>query len=140
MEGAAGAGSPAAIAAPFLVGLGFHPVTAAACALLGDATPASWGGAGVTTIMGLGGVSDYMTSAQASAMVGRFHMFGVMLVPTLALLIAFGRKGFKGIWPFSDLRQRGAVPAGFLHLQLYRAGADQLGHRAIGHSVLCSLF
>lgn len=100
LEGAAGAGSPAAIAAPFLVGLGFNPVTAAACALLGDATPASWGGAGVTTIMGLGGVSDYMTSAQASAIVGRFHMFGVMLVPTLAMLIAFGRKGFKGIWPF----------------------------------------
>ena len=100
LEGAAGAGSPAAIAAPFLVGLGFHPVTAAACALLVDATPASWGGAGVTTIMGLSGVNEYMTSAQASAMVGRFHMFGVMMVPTLALLIAFGRKGFKGIWPF----------------------------------------
>ncbi|MBR4945005.1 MAG: L-lactate permease, partial [Peptococcaceae bacterium] len=32
LEGAAGAGSPAAIAAPFLVGLGFNPVTAAACA------------------------------------------------------------------------------------------------------------
>lgn len=100
LEGAAGAGSPAAIAAPFLVGLGFNPVTAAACALLGDATPASWGGAGVTTIMGLGGVSDYMTPAQASAMVGRFHMFGVMLVPSLAILLAFGRKGFRGIWPF----------------------------------------
>ena len=100
LEGAAGAGSPAAIAAPFLVGLGFNPVTAAACALLGDATPASWGGAGVTTIMGLGGVVDYMTPAQASAMVGRFHMFGVALVPTLVLLVAFGRKGFKGIWPF----------------------------------------
>ena len=100
LEGAAGAGSPAAIAAPFLVGLGFNPVTAAACALLGDATPASWGGAGVTTIMGLGGVADYMSAAQASAMVGRFHMFGVALVPSLVLLVGFGPKGFKGIWPF----------------------------------------
>ncbi len=100
LEGAAGAGSPAAIAAPFLGGLGFNPVTAAACALLGDATPASWGGAGVTTIMGMGGVSDYMTAAQASAMVGRFHMFGVALIPTLVLLVAFGPKGFQGIWPF----------------------------------------
>lgn len=100
LEGAAGAGSPAAIAAPFLVGLGFNPVLAAAAALLGDATPASWGGAGVTTIMGLGVVSDYMTPAQASAMVGRIHMFGVLIVPSLAVLIAFGRKGFKGIWPY----------------------------------------
>ena len=42
LEGAAGAGAPAAIAAPFLVALGFDPVTAVAIALLGDATPASW--------------------------------------------------------------------------------------------------
>lgn len=52
LEGAAGAGAPAAIAAPFLVALGFDPVTAVAMALLGDATPASWGGAGLTTING----------------------------------------------------------------------------------------
>ena len=41
LEGAAGAGAPAAIAAPFLVALGFDPVTSIAVALLGDATPAS---------------------------------------------------------------------------------------------------
>ena len=41
LEGAAGAGSPAAIAAPFLVALGFQPVTAIAMALLGDETPLS---------------------------------------------------------------------------------------------------
>lgn len=41
LEGAAGAGAPAAIAAPFLVALGFQPATAIAVALLGDATPAS---------------------------------------------------------------------------------------------------
>ena len=52
LEGAAGAGAPAAIAAPFLVALGFDPVTSIAVALLGDATPASWGGAGLTTING----------------------------------------------------------------------------------------
>lgn len=45
LEGAAGAGAPAAIAAPFLVALGFDPITAIAVALLGDATPCSWGGA-----------------------------------------------------------------------------------------------
>ena len=39
LEGAAGAGAPAAIAAPFLVALGFDPVTSIAVALLGDATP-----------------------------------------------------------------------------------------------------
>lgn len=49
LEGAAGAGAPAAIAAPFLVALGFDPITSIALALLGDATPCSWGGAGLTT-------------------------------------------------------------------------------------------
>ena len=52
LEGAAGAGAPAAIAAPFLVALGFDPITAIAVALLGDATPCSWGGAGLTTSNG----------------------------------------------------------------------------------------
>ena len=56
LEGAAGAGAPAAIAAPFLVALGFDPVTSIAIALLGDATPASWGGAGLTTINGGAGL------------------------------------------------------------------------------------
>ncbi len=102
LEGAAGAGSPAAIAAPFLVGLGFHPIVAIVVALLGDATPCSWGGAGLTTITGGAylveqGVS---TAALNSAMVGRIHMFGVFVIPFLIVMIAFGKKGFKGILPY----------------------------------------
>jgi lactate permease len=99
LEGAAGAGSPAAIAAPFLVGLGFDPVTAAMVALLGDATPCSWGGAGLTTITGSAYLVSQgcMTTAQASAMVGRFHMFGVLIIPALIVLLVFGAKGFRGI-------------------------------------------
>ena len=102
LEGAAGAGAPAAIAAPFLVALGFDPIVAIAVALLGDATPCSWGGAGLTTITGgaalvTAGVS---TTALNSAMVGRFHMFGVLIIPFLITAIAFGRKGFRGIVPY----------------------------------------
>lgn len=102
LEGAAGAGSPAAIAAPFLVGLGFDPLVAIVVALLGDATPCSWGGAGLTTITGGAYLVDQglSTAALNSAMVGRFHMFGVLVVPFLITLIAFGRKGFKGIVPY----------------------------------------
>ena len=102
LEGAAGAGAPAAIAAPFLVTLGFDPVTAIACALLGDATPASWGGAGLTTINGGAALVEagVSTAALNSAMVGRIHMFGVLIIPFIMVAIAFGRKGFKGIMPF----------------------------------------
>ena len=102
LEGAAGAGSPAAIAAPFLVGLGFDPLVAIAVAILGDATPCSWGGAGLTTIAGGAYLVDQglSTSALNSAMVGRFHMFGVLIIPFLITLLGFGRKGFKGIVPY----------------------------------------
>ena len=102
LEGAAGAGAPAAIAAPFLVALGFDPVTSIALALLGDATPASWGGAGLTTINGGAALVDAGVSTVAlnSAMVGRFHMFGVFVIPFVMVAMAFGKKGFKGIVPY----------------------------------------
>lgn len=102
LEGAAGAGSPAAIAAPFLVGLGFDPMVAIVIALLGDATPCSWGGAGLTTISGGAYLVDQgiSTAALNSAMVGRIHMFGVLIIPFIMILLAFGKKGFKGIVPY----------------------------------------
>lgn len=102
LEGAAGAGAPAAISAPFLVALGFNPVTAIAVALLGDATPCSWGGAGLTTINGGAALVEagVSTAALNSAMVGRIHMFGVLIIPFIMVGMAFGRKGFKGIIPY----------------------------------------
>lgn len=102
LEGAAGAGAPAAIAAPFLVALGFDPIVAIAVALLGDATPPSWGGAGLTTITGGNSLVEAgLSTAQLnSAMVGRIHMFGVFVIPFLIIAIAFGKKGFRGIVPY----------------------------------------
>lgn len=102
LEGAAGAGSPAAIAGPFLVGLGFNPVVAAAASLLGDSTAASWGGAGLTTINGSSALikAGIMTTAQSSAMVGRIHIFGLFLIPYILIYMAFGKKGFKNFAPF----------------------------------------
>lgn len=102
MEGAAGAGAPAAIAAPFLVALGFDPITAIAVALLGDATPCSWGGAGLTTINGGAALVEagISTNALNSAMAGRFHMFGVLIIPIMIVLIAYGVKGLKKIMPY----------------------------------------
>ncbi len=102
LEGAAGAGAPAAIASPFLVALGFDPIVAVAIALLGDATPCSWGGAGLTTISGGAYLVEegISTVALNSAMVGRIHMFGVLIIPFIMVAMAFGKKGFKGIIPY----------------------------------------
>ncbi len=102
LEGAAGAGAPAAIAAPFLVALGFDPVTSIAVALLGDATPASWGGAGLTTINGGAALVDagLSTVSLNAAMVGRFHMFGVLIIPFIMVGMVVGKKGCKGAVPY----------------------------------------
>ena len=102
LEGAAGAGAPAAIAAPFLVALGFDPITSIAVALLGDATPCSWGGAGLTTISGGAALvsEGISTTMLNSAMVGRIHMFGALIIPFIIIWLAFGKKGFKGIVPY----------------------------------------
>jgi lactate permease len=100
LEGAAGAGTPAAIAAPFLVGLGFAPLVAAAAPLIANSVPVSWGGAGATTIMGIEPISDYMTVMEASAMAGRIHLFGALLLPFLVVALVFGRRGFRGLVPF----------------------------------------
>jgi len=99
LEGAAGAGAPAAIAAPFLVAIGVNPILAIAIALLGDATPCSWGGAGLTTIVGGAALTQagISTVALNSAMVGRIHMFGVMVIPFIMIAMAFGRAGFRNI-------------------------------------------
>lgn len=99
LEGAAGAGAPAAIAAPFLVALGFDPITSIAVALLGDATPCSWGGAGLTTINGGAALVEagVSTNALNSAMVGRIHMFGALIIPFIIVVLAYGWKGLKGI-------------------------------------------
>ena len=82
--------------------LGFDPATSIALALLGDATPCSWGGAGLTTINGGAALVDAGVSTVAlnSAMVGRIHMFGVLIIPFIMIAMAFGRKGFRGIVPY----------------------------------------
>lgn len=58
IEGAAGFGTPAALAAPLLVGLGFPPLAAAMVALVGNSTPVSFGAVGTPI---LGGVSTMIT-------------------------------------------------------------------------------
>lgn len=47
LEGAAGFGTPAAVAAPLLVGLGFPPLIAAGTTLMADSVPVTFGAVGV---------------------------------------------------------------------------------------------
>src|SRR5215217_3556481 len=46
IEGAAGFGTPVAISAAMLIGLGFRPLSAAGLALIGNTAPVAFGGLG----------------------------------------------------------------------------------------------
>ncbi len=54
IEGAAGFGTPAALAAPLLVALGFPPLAAAATALIADSSPVVFGAVGTPVLIGVG--------------------------------------------------------------------------------------
>lgn len=63
LEGAAGFGTPAAIAAPLLVALGFPPVAAVVLALIADSSAVSFGAIGTPVLVGLAqGVPDLSES------------------------------------------------------------------------------
>lgn len=53
IEGAAGFGTPAAIAAPLLVALGFPPLAAVVLALIADSSPVSFGAVGTPIVVGV---------------------------------------------------------------------------------------
>ena len=54
LEGAAGFGTPAAIAGPLLAALGFPLLAAAALPLIADSSPVAFGAIGTPVIIGLG--------------------------------------------------------------------------------------
>jgi len=56
IEGAAGFGAPAVVAAPLLMSLGFTPLSSAVIALVGDSVPVSFGAVGTPVLVGLGDI------------------------------------------------------------------------------------
>lgn len=65
IEGAAGFGTPAALAAPLLVGLGFPPLAAAMVTLIFNSTPVSFGCVGTPTFAAMGTLAGNLTAAGA---------------------------------------------------------------------------
>ena len=102
LEGVAGAGTPAAIAAPFLVALGIPAVSAIVGALVFDGIAASLGAAGLTTIGGFAAYLDVVNVMEISSYTSFIHFFGALIAPLLVLVILWGRKALdKGIVKFS---------------------------------------
>ncbi len=89
MEGAAGFGTPVALAAPLLVGLGFPPVRAVALALLGHAAGVSFGAVG-TPVITQSEITGLPAREIATAAALMHALLGVMLVIAVARLASDG--------------------------------------------------
>ena len=104
IEGAAGFGTPAALAAPLLVGLGFPPIAAAMFALICNSTPVSFGAGGLPSQVSIGilqsaGVTDSSSLNAMTRLTSVITGVAGIFVPLMALLLLtkfFGKeKSFK---------------------------------------------
>jgi lactate permease len=97
LEGAAGFGTPVAISAAMLIGLGFAPLVAAGLSLIGNTAPVAFGALG-TPVLVLAKVTN-LPLDQLSAMVGRQLTFFCVLVPFWLVWAMSSFKGMVEVWP-----------------------------------------
>jgi len=97
IEGAAGFGTPVAISAAMLIGLGFKPLPAAGLALIGNTAPVAFGSLG-TPIITLAEVTK-LPIEQLSAMVGRQLPFFSLIVPFWLVWAMAGWRSMLEVWP-----------------------------------------
>lgn len=86
IEGASGFGTPAAIAAPILVGLGFPALKVAMLALVMNSVPVSFGAVGTPTWFGFSNLGlDAVTMLEAGKVSAFVHLVAAFVVPPMAL-------------------------------------------------------
>jgi len=97
VEGAAGFGTPVAVAAAMLVGLGFSPFYASALCLVANTAPVAFGSIGipVVTLAGLTG----LPLDRLSAAVGKICAPLSLFVPCYLICIMVGWRGMLEVWP-----------------------------------------
>ncbi len=101
IEGAAGFGTPVAVASAMLAGLGFPPFYAAAICLLANTAPVAFGSIGIP-VLTLAGVTG-LPIDRLSAGVGRICAPISVIIPTYLILIMSGRRGLRGVLPAAVL-------------------------------------
>jgi lactate permease len=97
MEALAGFGTPVAISAVMLIGLGFSPVKAATLALVANTAPVAFGAIAVP-ITTLSEVAS-LPKDDLGAMVGRQTPFLALIVPLILVGMVDGRRGVRAAWP-----------------------------------------
>jgi lactate permease len=96
-EGAAGFGTPVAVTAAILIGLGFKPLQASGLSLIANTAPVAFGALG-TPLVALAGVSG-LNLVQLSGMAGRILPFFSVLVPFWLIWTFAGFDGMVEVWP-----------------------------------------
>jgi lactate permease len=97
IEGAAGFGTPVAISAAMLIGLGFRPLAAAGLALIGNTAPVAFGALG-TPILALAKVTA-IPAETLSAMVGRQLPIFSLIIPFWLVWAMAGWRRMLEVWP-----------------------------------------
>ena len=96
-EGAAGFGTPVAVTAAVLIGLGFGPLEASGLSLIANTAPVAYGALG-TPLIALQGVTG-LDLRELSAQVGRILPFFSVLVPFWLVWAFAGFQGMLEVWP-----------------------------------------
>ncbi len=101
IEGAAGFGTPVAVAAAMLTGLGFSPFYAAAICLLANTAPVAFGSIGIPVVT-LAAITGLDVNALSGA-VGRICAPVSLFIPAYLVAVMGGRKGLTGVLPAAAL-------------------------------------
>ncbi len=97
IEGAAGFGTPVAVAAAMLAGLGFSPFYAAGICLLANTAPVAFGSIGIPVVT-LAGITG-LPLQSLSAGVGRICAPVSLIVPAYLIVVMGGWKALRGVLP-----------------------------------------
>lgn len=88
LEGAAGFGTPAAIAAPLLVALGFSPMAAVVLALIADSCAVSFGAVGTPVLVGLAQGVPQLSSSDLQQIALRAISIDIMVASMLPVIMS----------------------------------------------------
>ena len=97
LEGASGAGTPVAVTASLLVGLGFAPLLAGGLCLLANTAPVAFGALGLP-ILTLAAVTELPLMSLSSA-VGRISPVLGLIIPAYLIVVFAGTRGALEVAP-----------------------------------------
>jgi lactate permease len=97
LEGAAGFGTPVAISAALMIGIGFSPLYAAVLSLIANTAPVAFGSLGtpIITLSRFAGIDEMLISQMAGRQLPLFSL----LIPVWLVWIMGGFRAVRGCWP-----------------------------------------